>query len=349
MKLISIAGRAVGDGAPCFIIAEAGVNHNGNLDMARRLVDVAVEVGADAVKFQTFKVSLLVAPDAPKADYQVANTDSDDSQAEMLSRLELSPEAFRALEAYCSERGIAFLSTPFDHESADLLDALGVPAFKVPSGEVVNLPLLRHIASKGKPIILSTGMSCLGEVEQAIRAIHVAGNDQVVVLHCVSNYPADPADVNLRAMQTLRQAFQVPVGFSDHTLGIEVPLAAVALGASVIEKHFTLDRDLPGPDHRASLEPHELKAMVQGIRKVEQALGNGVKAPAESEANTRAVARRSIYIRRAVSAGAVLGAQDLVMLRPAGGIPPDQIDAVIGRRARVALASGTRLEWQHLL
>ena len=346
MKRIEIAEKAIGDGFPCFIIAEAGVNHNGDLETAKRLVDVAADARADAVKFQTLYADRLVAPDAPKAAYQLETTDDQESQADMLRKLELPPEAFGELQTYCAERDIIFISTPFDHDSVDLLDELGVPAFKVPSGETVNLPFLRHIARKGKPVILSTGMSYLSEVERAIRTIHGAGNDQLVVLHCVSNYPTAPSDANLRAMQTMSQAFDVLVGFSDHTLGIEVPLAAVALGASVIEKHFTLDSDMPGPDHRASLEPDELKDLVNGIRTVEQALGNGIKEPSESEENTRMVARRSIYMGRAVEAGTVLREEDMIALRPAGGIPPDQFDFVVGRRLRRSLPAGVQLAWE---
>jgi N,N'-diacetyllegionaminate synthase len=348
MDQLHIDGKVIGHGQPCFIIAEAGINHNGDVGLAKRLIDVAVDAGADAVKFQTFRVDLLTAPDAPKARYQATATGAGESQGDMLRKSELPPEAFAELDAYCHERGIIFISTPFDHESVEVLANLGVPAFKVPSGEVVNLPLLRHIASKGKPIILSTGMSYISEVERAIRAIHEAGNDQLVVLHCVSNYPAAPRDVNLRAMQTIAQAFQVPVGFSDHTLGIEIPLAAVAMGACVIEKHFTLDRAMPGPDHGASLEPHELRAMVTGIRKVEQALGDGIKQPADSEADTRQVARRSIYLRRPARVGAVLREDDLIALRPAGGIPPDQFDSVVGRKLRHAMPAGAVLAWRDL-
>lgn len=348
MTPIEIAGRTVGHGYPCFVIAEAGVNHNGELDLAKRLVDIAVEAGADAVKFQTFRTDAVVAMDAPKARYQLETTDKDQSQADMIRKLELPAEAFAQLKSYCHERNIVFISTPFDEGSTDLLDGLGVPAFKVPSGETVNIPFLRHIARKGKPVILSTGMSYLGEVERAIRTIREAGNEQLVVLHCVSNYPASPVDVNLRAMRTMRQAFQVPVGFSDHTLGLEVPLAAVALGACVVEKHFTLDRNMPGPDHRASQEPDELKALVKSIRIVEAALGDGVKQPAESEENTKQMARRSLYMRRAVREGAVISEEDLIALRPAGGIPPDQFDLVVGRRLRSPVPAGTPLAWKDL-
>ena len=348
MTDIRIADYTIGDGQPCFIIAEAGVNHNGDIGIARKLVDVAAEAGADAVKFQTFNSDQIVAPAAPKADYQVDTTGADESQSEMLRKLELPPESFGELQDHSSERGIVFISTPFDHDSVDLLDGLGVPAFKVGSGELVNLPLLRHIATKGKPIILSTGMSYLGEVETAVEAIHEAGNERIVILHCVSAYPTEPRDANLKAMETISRAFQAPVGFSDHTQGLEVALAAVALGARVLEKHFTLDRGMPGPDHRASLEPDQLKELVRGVREVERALGDGVKRPTEAESNVRGVARRSIYFRNPVDAGAVLREDDLICLRPAGGIPPDQFDLVVGRTLRRSSPAGAAVAWSDL-
>ncbi|MBM3126973.1 MAG: N-acetylneuraminate synthase, partial [Chloroflexi bacterium] len=264
-----IADREIGFQHPCFIIAEAGVNHNGSLDLARRMIRAAVDAGADAIKFQTFKAEKLATSQAPKAGYQVVSTAQEETQLEMLRKLELAHDEFSILYRDCIESNILFLSTPFDEESADLLGALGVCAFKMASGEITNLPFLSHVARKGQPVILSTGMSYLNEVDLAVRAIRNSGNDRIALLHCTSNYPASPEDVNLRAMDTLAGAFQVVVGFSDHTTGIEIPLAAVAMGAGIIEKHFTLDRSLPGPDHRASLEPADLRALVKGIRKVE--------------------------------------------------------------------------------
>jgi len=308
---ISIGERVVGPGAPVFIIAEAGVNHNGRVELAKRLIDAAVEAGADAVKFQTFKAEKLSVPHAPKAAYQKITTDPAESQLEMTQRLELSYEAFRELKAYCDQRGILFMSTPFDEDSADFLDSLGVPVFKIPSGEVVNHPFLEHIARKGKPIIMSTGMSYLSEVDEAVRVIQGAGNDQLVLLHCVSNYPAAPADANLRAMQTLQAAFQVPVGYSDHTLGIEVALAAVALGAC-------------------------------------EALGDGRKVPAPSEEDTRHVVRRSLVLREDVPRGATIQASMLTALRPANGIPPNLLSLVVGRKAARPLKAGTVLQWKDL-
>ena len=268
---VRIGERPVGVGHPCFVIAEAGVNHNGSLDMALKLVDAAVEAKADAVKFQTFRAERLLTPEAPKAAYQIENSDRTETQFEMLQRLELDEAAHRTLMDHCRRRGLAFLSSPFEQGSADFLETLGVPAFKIPSGEVTNLPFLCHVARKGIPLILSTGMATLEEVEVAVAAIRSSGCRQLVLLHCVSAYPASPSDANLRAMATLARTFGTPVGYSDHTLGIEVALAAVAMGAAVIEKHFTLDRTMPGPDHQASSEPGELALLVSGIRKVESA------------------------------------------------------------------------------
>jgi N,N'-diacetyllegionaminate synthase len=341
---IEVTGRKIGPGHPCFIIAEAGVNHNGSLDMARQLVAAAAQAGADAVKFQTFKAANVVSPAAPKADYQVATTGGGDSQLEMVKRLELPFEAFRELFAYAQEKGIIFLSTPFDEESADFLYDLGVSAFKIASGEITNLPFLAHVARKGKPMIVSTGMSRLPEVETAVEAIENAGNYDIVLLHCVSNYPADPADVNLRAMKTLYDAFGFPVGYSDHTLGIEVPLAAVAMGACIVEKHFTLDRALPGPDHRASLEPQEFAAMVRGIRIVEAAMGHGRKEPAASEAGIADVARRSLFAACDIPAGASLSEEMIAILRPGTGLPPSMKSTLKGRIARIAIPAGTALK-----
>ena len=347
MTEVEVAGRKIGSGHPCFIIAEAGVNHNGDVEMAKRLVDVAAEAGADAVKFQTFKAEQVVSAAAPKAEYQVETTGSAQSQLEMLQALELSREAHIELQAYCRERGVLFMSTPFDEGSADLLVELDVPVLKIPSGEVTSWPFLEYIARKGKPVIFSTGMSYLSEVEDAVRVLRQAGCDQMVLLHCVSNYPTDPADTNLRAMETMAAAFNVPVGYSDHTQGIEVPLAAVAMGASAIEKHFTLDRTLPGPDHRASLEPEELRAMVKGIRTVQIAFGNEKKAPAVSELPMRAIARRSLTALRNIPAGVPI-TQDMVGLRrPGTGIQPPDLPKVVGLVPVRPLDAGETLTWDH--
>jgi sialic acid synthase SpsE len=264
----------------------------------------------------------------------------------MLRKLELSPEAYPVLMEECRIHKIIFMSTPFEEESADMLDALGMPAFKIPSGEITNLPLLIHIAHKGKPIILSTGMSYLSEVDVAVRTILSTGNQNLALLHCTSNYPADPAGINLRAMSTLAHSFQLPVGFSDHSEGIEIPLAAAAMGASIIEKHFTLDRSLPGPDQHTSLDPKELEAMVKGIRKVELALGHGRKEPAEGETDTAAVARKSVIARNKIPAGTRISQSDLAIMRPGTGLPPAMLPYVIGRISRVDIPAGTLLNFE---
>ena len=332
LNAVTIAGRTIGPGAPCFVIAEAGVNHNGSPEQAKRLIDAAHAAGADAVKFQTFQAEKVVSPAAAKAKYQVETTGESGAQLEMVRRLELPPEAFRELATHCRKRGILFLSTPFDPESADLLDGVGVPAFKVASGEITNWPFLAHIARKGKPMILSTGMSDLDEVQAALGVVRGAGNTQLVLLHCVSCYPTAPESANLRAIETMAAQFQVPVGFSDHTLGVEIALAAVAVGACVLEKHLTLDRKLPGPDHRASLEPDEFAALVRGIRRVESSLGDGRKRRMPEEEDTARAARRSLVAACALPAGTVLEEGHIAILRPGTGLPPAQRAQLIGRR-----------------
>lgn len=314
------------------IIAEAGVNHNGDMALAKGLVDAATEAGADLVKFQTFNADRLVTRATPKADYQAQVTGAAESQYAMLRRLELSPEMHHELVRHCAARGIGFFSTGFDYESVDLLVGLGQSLFKIPSGEITNLPYLRHIGRLGKDVILSTGMATLGEVEAAIDALEAAGTPrrQIIVLHCTTEYPTPMAEVNLRAMLSLQQAFGVCVGYSDHTRGIEVAVAAVALGAVVIEKHFTLDRNLPGPDHQASLEPGELQALVAAIRNVEVALGDGCKRPTPREIRNRPIARKSIVAARPIRAGEILGADNLAVKRPGTGISPMRWDEVVG-------------------
>lgn len=341
VRPVLIGAQSVGPNLPCMIIAEAGVNHNGSLDMALRLVDAAAEAGADVIKFQTFKSEEVVSPIAPKADYQMRTTGAAESQLDMVRKLELSQQAFATLSRYCRQRGLVFLSTPFDYGSVDLLQALDVPAFKIPSGEITNLPFLTYIARQGKPIIMSTGMSHLDEVVTAVETLGAAGAVDLVLLHCVSNYPALASSVNLRAMKTLEEHFAVPVGYSDHTEGIEIPLAAAALGACVVEKHFTLDRTLPGPDHRASLEPGELAAMVKGIRNVQAALGDGRKVPVATESNTAAVARRSLVAACNLAAGTVLTEADIAIRRPGTGLPPTALPELVGRRLRQPVVAGT--------
>ena len=337
---IKIGRHKVGANLPCFIIAEAGVNHNGKLDLALQLVDAAQKVGADAIKFQTFKAKKLVTPSAQKAGYQKASTAPDETQFEMLKKLELGSQDFVAISQHCQKQGIIFLSSPFDEESIDFLDSMGVPAFKIPSGEINNLPYLKAVGAKAKPVILSTGMSSMQDVEMAVQTLKSTGNAAIILLHCVSNYPADPADVNLRAMQTLRDTFGLPVGFSDHTMGIEIPLAAAALGACVIEKHVTLDRSLEGPDHKASIEPDELSSMVQGIRKIEAALGDGIKSRRASEEEIAAVVRKSLVAKIDLPAGTVIRSEMIDARRPGSGLPPTMADAILGRTLGVPLKAG---------
>lgn len=348
MDNLRVAQHTIGAGFPCFVIAEAGVNHNGNIDMAYRLVDVAVQAGADAVKFQTFDAEALASDAAPKAAYQKQTTAASESQLDMLKKLMLPASTYEDLARYCHEKGILFLSTPFEEQSADFLAQMGMVAFKVPSGEITNLPFLRHIARKQKPMIISTGMSTLGEVETALQAVYSEGNEQVALLHCVSNYPTAPIDVNLRAMHTLQQAFQVPVGFSDHTLGVAIALGAVALGASIIEKHFTLSKGLEGPDHQASLEPQELEQLIADIRAVEQSLGDGIKRPRPSESAVAEVVRKSIAAKTDIPAGVTLTDAMVVIKRPATGIPPALMAQVLGRQARETIRAGTPLQWDML-
>lgn len=319
-----------------FIIAEAGVNHNGRIDLAKILIDKAVEAGADAVKFQTFKADKLVSRLAQKADYQKKTTDISESQYEMLKKLELDETAHRDLMCYCQERNIVFLSTPFDHDSIDFLNRLGLKIFKIPSGEIINLPYLRHIGALRKEIILSTGMSDLGEVEDALDILTTAGTpiEMITVLHATTEYPCPIEEVNLLAMQTIRASFGVRVGYSDHTKGIEVPIAAAALGANIIEKHFTLDRNMEGPDHKASLEPKELEVMVSAIRNIEKALGTGVKKPSVSEIKNKLVARKSLVAARPIRKDEQFCVDNITSKRPGVGISPMRWDEIIGKIAQ---------------
>jgi N,N'-diacetyllegionaminate synthase len=319
-----------------FIIAEAGVNHNGSLEMALRLIDIACAAGADAVKFQTFKADKIIAVYAPKTDYQKDATGSDDSQLEMVRKLELDEAAHTKLHHYCQEKDIRFLSTPFDLESIDLLTRLGLEIFKIPSGEITNLPYLRKLGALKKRLILSTGMADLSEIKDALDVLADAGSrmEDITVLHCNTEYPTHFEDVNLRAMLTIRSTFPgISVGYSDHTLGIEVPIAAVAMGATVIEKHFTLDRNLPGPDHRASLEPDELAAMVSAIRNIEKALGTGIKKPSPSELRNIFAARKSIVAAATIKKGETFTEMNITVKRPGTGINPMRWDEIIGRKA----------------
>ena len=318
------------------IIVEAGVNHNGSIELAKKMIDAAVEAGADAIKFQTFKAEKVVSRYAPKAEYQKKTTTDGESQLEMIKKLELDAAAHQTLIDYCKKRNIQFLSTPFDFESIDLLNELGLDIFKIPSGEITNLPYLRKIGVLRKKIVLSTGMATLGDIEDALDVLMEAGTvrENMTVLHCNTEYPTPMEDVNLRAMLTIRSTFPgVQVGYSDHTLGIEVPIAAVAMGATVIEKHFTLDRNMEGPDHKASLEPDELKAMVKAIRNIEKALGSGIKQPSPSELKNKPIARKSIVAARDIKEGEEFTEENLTTKRPGTGISPMRWDEMIGRTA----------------
>lgn len=315
-----------------FIIAEAGVNHNGSLKIAKALIDVAAQSGADAVKFQTFKADKLVSKTAQKAAYQKQTTDADESQYAMIKKLELDERAHHELIDYCTQKNILFLSTPFDHESIDLLADLGIEIFKIPSGEITNLPYLRHIGSLKKEVILSTGMATLDEIDAALHVLTTAGTakEHITVLHATTEYPCPMDEVNLRAMQTIQDTFDIRVGYSDHTRGIEIPIAAAAMGASVIEKHFTLDREMEGPDHKASLEPNELIAMVHAIRNIEKALGDGIKRPSPSELKNIPIARKSIVASRAITKGERLSEENITIKRPGSGISPMRYDEILG-------------------
>jgi len=339
-QLIEISSRRVGPGEPCFVIAEAGVNHNGDINLAKKLIEVATDAGADAVKFQAFKAEEVVTRRAEKAGYQKDTTGAEESQYEMIKKLELSEEDFKDLFAYAREKGIIFLSSPFDKGSVDLLDALGVPAFKVGSGEITNFPLLKYIARKKKPIILSTGMSTLGEIGEALKVVQEEGAEEIILLHCISDYPAKIEDMNLRVMETLINVFKLPVGLSDHTLGVTIPIAAAALGACVIEKHFTLGTNLPGPDHRASLEPDELKQMVRAIRDVERAKGDGLKKPTKEEEENKKVARRSIVASTDISPGMRITEELVELKRSNFGLAPKHLEEIVGKTAKEIIKQG---------
>ena len=340
--------HTIGGTAPCFVIAEAGVNHNGDPTRALALVHAAADAGADAVKFQTFRSKDLVGSTARKATYQISSTGIDESQLAMLERLELGPEVFKLLKAEAERRGLVFLSTPFDQMSAELLAEMGVVGFKLGSGDITNLPFLSSVARFMQPLILSSGMATLDEVEDAIATLHNAGCHNVAMLHCVSSYPAPISASNLRAMESIRLAVGGPIGMSDHSMGWEVTLAAVARGAKIIEKHLTIDRSLPGPDHSASIEPHEFKQMMVQIRMVESALGDGIKIPAEFERDTAEVARRSVVAARNLIAGSTLIEGDLSIKRPGTGIQPRHHAELIGRILKRSIAADEPLQWQDM-
>jgi N,N'-diacetyllegionaminate synthase len=319
-----------------FIIAEAGVNHNGSIDLAKKLIDVASNAGADAVKFQSFKADNLTTKNAQKAMYQKETTNIEESQFDMLKKLELSTEMHKELISYCKNKKIIFLSSPFDHESIELLEDLGLEIFKIPSGEITNLPYLRHIGKLGRKIILSTGMSNIDEVKNALDILINSGTkkENITILHANTEYPTPMEDVNLKAMVTIGNTFNVSYGYSDHTSGIEVDIAAVAIGATCIEKHFTLDNNMKGPDHKASLQPHELKAMVKAIRNIEVALGNGIKKPSKSEIPNIIIVRKSIVAKTVIKKGDTLNENNLTIKRPGNGISPMKWDDLIGTKSK---------------
>lgn len=343
---IKIGNRLIGENRPVFIIAEAGVNHNGDIRLAKKLIDAAAAAGADAVKFQTFTPELLVTKTAEPAEYQSKNIGKAETQFQMLKRLELSRPNHFILRDYCEKKKIIFLSTPFSEPDADFLEKLKAPAFKVSSGDFNNLPFLRHLAKKGKPLIVSSGMSTLPEVRAAVKAIKQTGNNKIIVLHCTSTYPAAPADLNLRAIKTIRDELKVSVGYSDHSEGSMASILAVALGACLIEKHFTLDKNMAGPDHKASLNPEELKSFVKSVRQAEVMLGSFEKKCSPQEANSRLSGRKSIVANRAIPAGAIITRSDLIMKRPGFGLSPAAIGKVVGKIAKKNIKNDIIITWE---
>ncbi len=340
MRTIKIGNNIIGENNPCFIIAEAGVNHNGNLALAKKLVDAAADAEADAVKFQTFKSENLVTENAPRARYQEQNMSREETQLQMLKKLELSQGDFKLLKKYCDKKGIIFLSAPHTEDAADFLNPI-MPAYKIGSGDLTNIPFLKKIAKKHKPMILGTGMSTMEEVKEALNAIYEEGNKEIVMLHCTTNYPCPRNEVNLSAMQAMQKELDCLVGYSDHTLGIDVPQIAVKLGAVMIEKHFTMDKNMEGPDHKASLEPNELKKMIDSIKNgsckniemSEEVLGSKIKEPTESEIENAKVARKSIVAARGIKKGEKFSFENLAIKRPGTGLKPKEIYNIVGKEA----------------
>lgn len=346
---IKIGSRTIGNNHPCFIIAEAGVNHNGSLKMALELVQKAYEAGVDCVKFQTFKAESVATNSAPKADYQLKVTSTSESQLEMLKKLELPQKDYPAIIALCKKLGIQFMSTPYNYEDADFLNQLGVDAFKIASGQIVELPFLDYVARFKKPMIISSGMATLAEVFEGVDTIRKAGNDQIILLQCTTNYPSKIEDSNIRAMISMQRSLDINIGYSDHVPNNYACYAAVSLGAQVIEKHFTLDKTLPGPDHSSSLNPIEFKVLVQGIRNTEKALGNVIKTPSAAEiANTEGM-RRSIVNLIPLSKGTVLQKEHLGFKRPATGMAPKKLDAILGKTLSIDLEQDTIIKEEHII
>lgn len=348
MKKIIIKNKKIGEKSPSFIIAEAGVNHNGNIKLAKKLIDKAKEAGVDAIKFQTFKTEDIVTKQASQAKYQAKNIGKKESQYEMLKRLELSEKDFIELKKYCDGKKIIFLSTPHTEQAIDFLDAL-VPAYKVGSGDLTNLPFLEKMARKNKPIILSTGMAILAEIKEAVKVIKNQNNNKIIILHCTTNYPCPLEEVNLRAMETIKKEFNLLTGYSDHTKGINVSLVAVGLGACLIEKHFTLDKNLPGPDHKASLEPAELKKLVEEIRNIEKAMGNGIKKPNKSEEEIKKVARKSVVAKVNIKKGEKITKEMLIIKRPGTGIEPKHLNKLINRKVKKNIKQDSLIKFQDII
>jgi N-acetylneuraminate synthase/N,N'-diacetyllegionaminate synthase len=345
MQKIKIGNKLIGENEPVFVIAEAGVNHNGSLKIAKKLIKIASKANADAVKFQTFSADNLVTKNAPKADYQKITTNINETQYEMLKKLELTKKDHKKLIEYANKLNIIFLSTPYDIESVNLLQELKVLALKVSSGNLTNIPLIKHMAKTKLPMIVSTGMATLNEIKEAIQVIKKMNNTNIILLHCTSNYPTKITDVNLRTMQTLKHTFNLPIGYSDHTKGILVPILATALGATVIEKHFTLDKNLPGPDHKASLEPHELKKMIDNIRNTEKILGKEIKKPTKSEMEISNILRTSIVAKIDIPKETIITEKMLTVKRPGIGLPPKYIDKIINKKTKKNIKKDELIKW----
>lgn len=346
--MIKIGNQSIADGQPCYVIAEAGVNHNGRLDLALELVKQAKEAGADCVKFQTFKAERVVTKESPKAAYQLKVTSQKESQLDMLRKLELRSEDYQKIIEFAKECGIHVLSTPYNEEDADFLESLGFDAFKIASGQLVELAFLKHLAAKKRPLILSTGMGTLAEVSEAVETIRGAGNEQMVILQCTTNYPSDLNEANIKAMITMKNALNVQVGYSDHIPEDYACFAAVALGATVIEKHFTLDKNMDGPDHSSSLDVQEFTHLVEGIRKIERSLGNGVKEPSVIEIENAKGMRRSIVSKKPIGVGEVLTYENLCFKRPATGIAPKEIDKIVGKKLRLGVREDELINYKHI-
>lgn len=349
MKKVKIGDRIIGEDEPTFIIAEAGVNHNGDIKLAKKLIDAASDAGADAVKFQTWVTEEIITKDVPKPKYQLRTTRIEESQYDMLKKLELSWDDHLVLKDYANECGILFSSTPGEEKSTDLLESLGVKFFKIGSDDLTNHPLLEYVASKGRPMIVSTGMGNLGEIEEAMNIISSTGNEDVILLHCTFEYPPAFRDLNLRVINTMQRAFQIPVGYSDHTTNFVASIAAVSLGASVIEKHITLDKTLLGPDHAASLEPGEFKELVRNIRDCEEALGSCIKKPSPPELENMKIARKSIVAKVEIPEGSVIEKHMAGIKRPGIGLPPRNLSMVVGRRARTRIKKDELITWENII